>query len=88
MQMDCWIFGLKITEMVTIDELITQGVNKLKKFGYVHVNEQNILSDEVYQAFFERILKERLKKNKEERKNIVHLLDKISLSSGNTLPQQ
>ena len=73
--------------MITIDELITLGVKKLKKFGYTHVNEQNILSDEVYRTFFERILKERLEKNQEEREDIGHLLEKIQLSSGNTLPQ-
>jgi len=39
-----------------MQELITIGVNKLKKFGYTNVNEQNILSDEVYKLFFERVL--------------------------------
>ena len=73
--------------MVTIDELIKQGVTKIKKFGYINVNEQNILSDDVYRVFFERILKERLKKNIEEKQDIYRLLEKINLSSNNTLPQ-
>lgn len=76
----------KTKVMVTIDELITLGVKKIKKFGYIHVNEQNILSDEVYKVFFERILHERLKMNREEKQDIFRLLEKINLSSNNTLP--
>ncbi|MEQ8471528.1 MAG: hypothetical protein RIC35_10095 [Marinoscillum sp.] len=73
--------------MIAFDELIKLGVRKLRKFGYTHVNKQNILTDEVYRIFFERILKERLEKNKKEREDISHLLEKISLNSSNILPQ-
>ncbi len=66
--------------MIAIEELIALGVKKLRKYGYTHANKQNILTDEVYRSFFERILKERLEKNQEEREDIGHLLDKINLS--------
>ncbi|WOK09161.1 hypothetical protein RT717_10990 [Imperialibacter roseus] len=72
--------------MITIEELVTLGVKKLRKFGYTHVNEQNILTDEVYRVFFEKILKERLEKNKEEQEDISHLLEKITFNSSNISP--
>lgn len=68
-----------------MQELITIGVNKLKKFGYTNVNEQNILSDEVYKLFFERILIGLLERNKKEADTITQLLDKINLTTANTL---
>ncbi|MFH1319191.1 MAG: hypothetical protein ABII90_00870 [Bacteroidota bacterium] len=61
----------------SIEELISLVVVKLKRFGYVNVNRDNILSDEVYRLFFEKILKERLERNKEELVDISTLLNKI-----------
>lgn len=71
--------------MITIDELIMLGVKKLKKFGYSNVSKQNILSDEVYKIFFERILRERLADNYEEQEDISYLLEKINIAPNNSL---
>jgi hypothetical protein len=46
--------------------LLELGVARLKTFGFIHVNADNIMQDEVYQYFFEKILKD------EELKNPVH----------------
>lgn len=36
--------------------LIQDGVARLKEFGYPDVNEENILTDRVYKAFFKKML--------------------------------
>lgn len=41
-------------------KLIKHGVKKLKLFGFTNVTEQNILEDEVYRLYFERILSSNL----------------------------
>ena len=46
-------------------KLIKQGVKKLKLFGFVNVNERNILIDEVYSLYFLEILNKMLDKNPE-----------------------
>jgi uncharacterized Zn ribbon protein len=38
--------------------IITNSVAALKEFGYPQVNEENIFTDEVYSAFFEKMLKD------------------------------
>lgn len=38
------------------DKLIKAGVRNLKQFGYPTVNAENILTDDVYKAFFRRML--------------------------------
>ena len=47
------------------DELIMQMVNRLRRFGFVHVNEENIITDEVYSLYFLKILNEKLGENAE-----------------------
>lgn len=42
------------------ENLIKQGVAKLKKFGFVNVNKTNIVTDEVYTLYFSKILREML----------------------------
>ena len=42
---------------MTKSSIIEQAVNKLKKFGFLHVNTDNIMRDEVYKLYFEKILK-------------------------------
>lgn len=37
-------------------KLITAGVRNLKEFGYPYANNENILTDEIYKAFFSRML--------------------------------
>ena len=43
--------------------IIQEAVNKLKKLGFVHVNADNIMRDEVYRIFFQKILKDEVWKN-------------------------
>ncbi len=38
------------------DHIITNGLKNLKSFGYENVNRVNIISDEVYSAFFKSML--------------------------------
>lgn len=38
--------------------LLRAGVKNLRTFGYPHVDEQNIMTDEVYAAFFRSMLKD------------------------------
>lgn len=40
------------------DKLIEQGVKNLKEFGYPDVDAENILTDQIYSAFFREMLKE------------------------------
>ena len=40
------------------NQLLRAGVKNLKAFGYPGVNETNIVTDELYSAFFESMLKE------------------------------
>jgi len=65
------------------NDIVTFGIKKLKKFGYIHVNRANILYDEVYKIFFERILRERLRDNAEEQEKIICLLKRIKLNTSN-----
>lgn len=38
--------------------LIKQGVRNLRQFGYPNCTEQNILTDDIYKAFFANMLRE------------------------------
>lgn len=40
--------------------IIKAGVRNLKEFGYEHVNEKNIFTDEVYAEFFRSMLKDNM----------------------------
>ena len=40
--------------------IILYGVDRLKRFGFIHVNEENIFDDEVYRTYFFEILLEKL----------------------------
>lgn len=54
--------------------LVGEGIKKLKHFGFVNVNEENILSDEVYVFFFTRFLDSQKGKSNELDKQIEILL--------------
>lgn len=41
-------------------KLIEQGVKRLKLFGFTNVTVENIMEDEVYRLYFERILNSNL----------------------------
>lgn len=64
-------------------DIVSLGIKKLKKFGYSHVNRNNILYDDVYKIYFERILRERLRENAEEQEKIIGLLKRIKLNTPN-----
>jgi len=53
--------------------LINAGVSNLKEFGYPDVNEDNILTDMVYSAFFKSMLED----NKGKRKEVDAAIDEI-----------
>lgn len=55
-------------------ELIKQMVNRLRRFGFVHVNEDNIITDEVYSLYFSKILNEKLGEGAESDMVIKQLL--------------
>jgi hypothetical protein len=60
------------------DILITQIINRLRRLGFVHVNKDNITTDEVYSHYFFNMLDEMQGENKETDKAIKHLLKKYS----------
>jgi len=62
-------------------KLIEAGIRNLKEFGYPSVTEENILTDDIYKAFFERMLvgtKEDAKNNPEIRMACDKLIMKIN----------
>lgn len=38
------------------DELISEGVNNLRAYGYLNCNKDNILTNQLYKAFFASML--------------------------------
>lgn len=46
-------------------KLVSQGVRKLKLLGFINVDEQNIVEDDVYRFYFIRILNSNLGENTE-----------------------
>jgi hypothetical protein len=54
----------RMTKILSIkDALIKQVVNKLRTLGFIHANENNITTDEVYSLYFLKILTEKLGEN-------------------------
>lgn len=60
------------------DQLIAAGVKNLHEFGYPDCNNSNILSDQIYSAFFKSMLEDNLGKGVDE--NISRLLERIATS--------
>lgn len=63
------------------DRLIQQIVNRLRQFGFVHVNENNITTDEVYSLYFSKILHEKLGENPEIDPVIKQLLSSMNINT-------
>ena len=61
------------------NHLIKAGVKNLREYGYPEVNEQNILTDEVYKAFFESMLED----NKGARADVDKVIDELLLELKN-----
>lgn len=73
---------LKMTDKLAIkDSLITQVVARPRKFGFFHVNEVNITTDEVYSLFLLKILKKMFGKNSETDLEINHILKIMDVES-------
>ncbi len=58
-------------------KLIKHGVKKLKLFGFTNVTEQNILEDEVYRLYFERILSSNLGNDADVDEKITEMIDQL-----------
>ena len=61
------------------ENLIKTGVRNLQEYGYTDVTPQNLLTDEIYKAFFISMLKDKLGYNKEIDKVINLILSEIDL---------
>ena len=48
----------KKQESVIREKLIAAGVKNLRAYGYPNCNKDNILTDEIYKAFFSSMLKD------------------------------
>jgi len=55
-------------------KLIAAGVKNLKEFGYPLCNEQNLLTDQVYKAFFLSMLKDNLGNSNKEVDEVIRTL--------------
>ena len=55
------------------DKLIAAGVKNLHEFGYPGCTTENILTDDIYKAFFQRMLEE----NKGQRDDIDEVIDAL-----------
>ena len=55
--------------------LIRAGVKNLKEFGYPGCNEKNILTDQIYKAFFLSMLKDR--ENRGQREDVDKVMDEL-----------
>lgn len=70
--------------MTIREKLIANGVKNLKEFGYSDVTATNIITDQVYSAFFKSMLKD----NKGHGHGVDDILDSIIAEIENTPKQQ
>jgi|GEM_PF-3478391 len=61
-----------------INDLKEQGVKSLKRFGFVNVTIDNIMSDEVYRFFFSRFLATKKSEDEKMNEEIEKLLNVIT----------
>lgn len=57
-------------------KLLSAGVKNLKEFGYPGVNAENILTDQIYRAFFKSMLEDNMGKGMDE--HVGALLKEVS----------
>jgi hypothetical protein len=60
------------------DKLISAGVKNLHAYGYPECNKDNILTDQIYKAFFASMLKD----NKGNGKDIDKAIDELLVTIG------
>lgn len=69
-----------MTDKLSIkDNLIKQAVIRLRNFGFIHVTEENITTDEVYSLYFFKILNDMLGEHAETDIVIRQLLNLMDL---------
>ncbi len=69
---------MKIKKENTLEKkLLEIGAAKLRRFGFVNVSIDNIMQDEVYRCFFEKILEDEVGKNSMDDAVINKLLREI-----------
>lgn len=73
-----------ITKVSLKDSFIKQIVSRLRKFGFVNVNKENIAIDEVYRFYFLKILNEKKGENKDLDIVINQLLTSMNLKNETT----
>ena len=66
------------------DKIIAAGVRNLKEFGYPEASAQNILTDQIYRAFFKSMLEDNLGKGAD--KPVKALLEEIQAKDKAPLP--
>ncbi|MEO6305226.1 MAG: hypothetical protein ABIP51_18850 [Bacteroidia bacterium] len=59
------------------DKILDIGIEKLKNFGFVHVNKKNILEDEVYKYYFKRFISFIIEQDENIDKSIKELFSSI-----------
>ncbi len=59
------------------DSFINNAINRLKNFGFIHVNRSTIFTDEVYRIYFFRILVSKSGENKFNDVVIEDLLEEL-----------
>lgn len=74
-----------MTKQETKDLLILAGVKNLKTFGYPKVNIENILTDELYSAFFQNMLEDNIGKGTKKVDDVIN--DLIKTISQNQSPK-
>jgi hypothetical protein len=61
------------------NKLIQAGVRNLKEYGYSKVDNESILTDKIYSAFFSEMLKHNLDESESENNKVINdLLTEIS----------
>jgi len=59
------------------EQIINRAVNKLKRFGFTNVNPDNIIKDDVYRHYLEKMLKEELNIGTHPDSIIMELLNEL-----------
>ena len=75
--------------LISIQRRLTeQAVKKLRRFGFVNVTEENIITDDVYGLYFEKILLLNIGEDEETNKVIRNLLEKLKSIVGKPKKEQ
>ena len=67
--------------MKTREELIKEGISKIKKMGFQYVTSENIFYDEVYRSYFESMLTSKTGASNYLDEIIQELIDEINIKT-------